>query len=111
MYDEGSQARYHRDCWRDIENNRFGGDGLGNSIGGLVFSWCDQWFLGGDAAVHDSEDFAGVPGAEWYGITSQGSGGHSPYLRQLRKAYDVYQDLWNNGAEYEEIPLMTGGIK
>jgi len=99
MYDEGSQARYHRDCWRDIADNRFGGPGRGNSIGGLVFSWCDQWFLGGDAAVHDSEDFAGVPGAEWYGITSQGDGTQSPYLRRLRKAYGIYQTLWNENGK------------
>ena len=93
-YDEGAQARYHKIAWGDIEANRFGGDGVGNSIGGLVFSWCDQWHLGGDAFVHDTEAFVDVEGAEWFGLLSQGNGSDSPFMRQLRKAYFIYQDMW-----------------
>ena len=94
IYDEGAQARYHKDCWKTIWANRFEGSGVGNSIGGVIFSWCDQWHLGDDPWLHDTGSFLDVPGSEWFGITAQGDGAHSPYLRQLRKAYFIYKDLW-----------------
>ena len=97
IYDDGAQARYHMEAWADIADNLAGGPGAGNSIGGIVFSWNDQWWLGGTPNEHDSGAFLGVPGSEWYGITGQGDGQHSPYLRTLRKAYTIYQKLWNQG--------------
>ncbi|MBU0469320.1 MAG: hypothetical protein KKF78_11035 [Candidatus Omnitrophica bacterium] len=96
FYDDGAQARYHMDSWKDIEGNSFGQNGVGNSIGGVIFSWCDQWHLGGTPSIHDMGAFMTVAGAEWYGITGQGDGSKSPYLRQLRKSYFVYKDLWTN---------------
>lgn len=99
FYDDGAQARYHMDSWRDIEANSFGKNGIGNSIGGVIFSWCDQWHLGGTPLIHDMGAFMTVAGAEWYGITSQGDGSKSPYLRQMRKAYFVYKDLWTNSKD------------
>jgi beta-glucuronidase len=97
IYDEGAQARYHLGVWKNISDNFAGGNGAGNSIGGLIFSWNDQWWLGGTPYDHDSGDFLGVPGAEWYGITGQGDGKSSPYLRTLRKAYYIYKSLWTDG--------------
>lgn len=96
VYDEGAQARYHMEVWSDISDNFSGGTSAGNSIGGLIFSWNDQWWLGGTPDIHDSGEFLGIPGAEWYGITGQGDGKNSPYLRTLRKAYHIYKDLWGN---------------
>jgi len=98
-YDEGAQARYHLNTWKDIEQNRFGNDGVGNSIGGIVFSWNDQWHLGGKPWTHGTEAFVDVEGAEWFGVTSQGDGSDSPFMRQLRKSYFVYQDLWGKNKE------------
>jgi len=96
VYDEGAQARYHMNVWSDIAENFAGSSGAGNSIGGVIFSWNDQWWLGGTPNKHDSGEFLGMPGAEWYGITGQGDGTHSPYLRTLRKTYHIYKKLWNN---------------
>jgi hypothetical protein len=31
---------------------------------------------------------------EWLGVAGQGDGSDSPFLRQLRPAYSVYQRLW-----------------
>ena len=31
---------------------------------------------------------------EWFGIISQGNGKHSPFMRQLRESYFVYQNFW-----------------
>lgn len=92
--DEGAQARYHMTSWKDIKDNAYKGSGVGNSIGGVVFSWNDQWYLGGAPLEHDTGDFYGVTGAEWFGLTTQGDGSDSPFMRGLRKAYWVYKDLW-----------------
>lgn len=97
IYDDGAQARYHRESWKSIAENEAGGQGVGNSIGGIVFSWNDQWWLGGNPYGHDSGEFLGIPGSEWFGITGQGDGSHSPFLRTLRKAYFLYQRLWHEG--------------
>ena len=96
FYDDGAQARYHMNVWSDITENLAGGTGAGNSIGGVIFSWNDQWFLGGQPYEHDSGAFFGMPGAEWFGITGQGNGQHSPFMRTLRKSYHVYRDLWSD---------------
>lgn len=106
-YDDGAQARYHKVCWTDIAANRAAAGGAGNSIGGVVFSWCDQWHLGGDPFHHGTGVFLGVEGAEWYGLTSQGDGAHSPFLRQLRKAYFIYRDLWTKAKEPKTLPTAA----
>jgi len=35
---------------------------------------------------------------EWFGLVGQGSGMNSPFERNLRKAYFVYQELWAGSA-------------
>ncbi len=104
---EQLQADYLRQNWLDIEWNLAGGAGVGNALGGVIFEWIDEWWKAGtpptfDPAVQDTTgQFAGpFPDGwsyeEWYGIAGQGSGQHSPYERQLRKAYFLFQnELWN----------------
>ncbi|OPX28530.1 MAG: hypothetical protein B1H08_05750 [Candidatus Omnitrophica bacterium 4484_171] len=95
------QAMYHRNAWRDIYHNSCG-FGAGNSLGGIAFEWLDEWWKAYEPAYHDRKGlFAGpfLDGymhEEWLGICSQGNGKHSPFLRQLKKAYFTYQGLWNN---------------
>ncbi|MCK5493403.1 MAG: hypothetical protein KAJ14_09870, partial [Candidatus Omnitrophica bacterium] len=89
-----------KNCWQDIVKNSYGNEGTGNSIGGIVFSWSDQWFLAGQPNQHDkvstgTDLFSNVFGVEWFGLTGQGDGSKSPFLRQLRKAYFTYKDIWN----------------
>ncbi|MCK4917501.1 MAG: hypothetical protein KAS51_04750 [Candidatus Omnitrophica bacterium] len=98
--DEEYQALYNKNCWQDIVKNSYGNEGTGNSIGGIVFSWSDQWFLAGQPNQHDkvstgTDLFSNVFGVEWFGLTGQGDGSKSPFLRQLRKAYFTYKDIWN----------------
>lgn len=105
--DEDAQSNYHRGCWLDIVFNIAGGLGVGNSIGGIIFQWMDEWWKSGAAGwdgapfVHDTvAQYQGpFPDGwaheEWFGIVSQGNGEHSPFLRQLRKTYFTYKDeLW-----------------
>lgn len=96
------QANYHRGNWLDIEANRAeSSTGVGNALGGIVFEWTDEWWKNYEPFYHDrqSEAIGPFPGGyyyeEWFGITSQGNGKHSPFLRQLRKSYYAYQEMWN----------------
>jgi len=96
---EVAQAIYHRGNWEGILQN-CASSGAGNAIGGVVFEWLDEWWKAYEPSLHDYRlSWAGpFPDGhmheEWLGIASQGDGKSSPYLRQLRKAYYVYQELW-----------------
>lgn len=99
---EEAQAAYHRGNWMDIEGNTAGYvKGRGNALGGVVFEWIDEWWKNYEPYYHDrkSDAIGPFPGGyyfeEWFGITSQGDGSHSPFLRQLRKSYFVYKEMWN----------------
>lgn len=103
--DEDSQALYHKNCWDDIYYNRAGGWGEGNSIGACAFEWLDEWWkdnISGDSSVnHQTKSQAdmnfpdGKSHEEWFGICSQGNGKNSPFLRQPRKTYYLYKEMWN----------------
>jgi len=113
---ELAQANYLRGCWEDMYYNS-AGYGVGNVIGGVQFEFLDEWWKAGpppqfDPAVHDTQgiDYASgeyLPGnftapfpdgwmhEEWLGICSQGERGkYSPFLRQLRPAYYLFQRMW-----------------
>ncbi len=100
---EEAQEAYHKGNWLDIEENTAGyPEGVGNSLGGMVFEWTDEWWKNYEPFLHDrkSDAIGPFPGGyyfeEWFGITSQGKGQHSPFLRQLRKSYFTYQKLWQS---------------
>jgi beta-glucuronidase len=100
------QAEVLKNNWEDIERNMGGGPGQGNSLGGVIYEWMDEWWKAGPPPAFDpgrhstTGQFQGpFPDGwsyeEWYGIVSQGDGRHSPFLRQLRPAYYVFKDqLW-----------------
>ncbi len=97
---EEKQAEYHQGCWEDIRNNAAFSKGAGNSLGGVVFEWLDEWWKSYNPSVHNTNrNFAGpFPDGwmyeEWLGICGQGDGTESPYLRQLREVYEFYQKMW-----------------
>ena len=97
---EELQAEYHRGSWEDIENNMALRTGAGNSIGGLAFEWLDEWWKAYEPSVHDTKGLFtgpfpdGFMHEEWLGISSQGDGKVSPFLRQLRKSYYMYKKMW-----------------
>lgn len=102
--DEGSQSAYLKNAWDDIEYNSAYGDGEGNSIGGIIFEWLDEWWK--DTRGHPADEqnsdptfeFSfpdGFSQEEWLGIVGQGDGSRSPFLRSPRKAYYTMKDLWN----------------
>jgi len=101
--DEDAQANYHKNGWEDIAYNVAGEPGEGNCIGGIIFEWLDEWWKSpNDPYDHQNEsptvDMAFPDGwsqEEFLGIAGQGDGRHSPFLRDLRKTYFLYKEMWN----------------
>ena len=98
---EEAQAEYLKNAWQDIVYNSAGSPGAGNSIGGMLFEWVDEWWKAYEPSVHDAKrNWSGpFPDGwnyeEWLGVASQGDGKSSPFLRQLRKSYFTYKEIWN----------------
>ncbi len=97
--DEEGQQKYLEGKFRDIIFNQAGGPGVGNSIGGVIFEYLDEWWKDAfghpeDAQQCDAQfplEFPdGMSHEEWLGIVGQGDGKHSPFKRQLRAAYDYF---------------------
>ncbi|RKY30428.1 MAG: hypothetical protein DRP74_07060 [Candidatus Omnitrophota bacterium] len=97
---EQYQADYHKACWEDILCNSAGLK-TGISIGGIAYEWVDEWWKAYEPTHHDKKGLFSGPfldgymHEEWLGLTSQGDGMSSPYLRQLKKSYYTYKELWN----------------
>ncbi len=98
---QSAQADYLEGNWVDIADNSAGHeDGVGNALGGFVFEWTDEWWKQYSPYKHDTEPGPAGPFPgdfyfeEWFGLTSQGNGEHSPFLRQLRTSYFTLQKLW-----------------
>jgi len=95
-----AQAEYHRGCWDDIRQNFAFGDGQGNALGGVVFEWLDEWWKAYEPSVHDTKGLFSGPfpdgfmHEEWLGLCGQSDGKLSPFLRQLRQAYQMYKKEW-----------------
>ncbi len=101
------QSAYLQGNWEDMLFNQAGAAGAGNSIGGTLFQFVDEWWKAGPAPEFDpyvqesvgdfQADFPdGWMHEEWLGVTSQGDGTKSPYLRKLRKSYFYFKEVWNN---------------
>jgi hypothetical protein len=97
---EELQADYLKGSWDDIQNNMAFADGAGNSIGGVVFEWLDEWWKAYEPRVHDVKGVwigpfpDGYMHEEWLGLCGQGDGKLSPFLRQIRKSYYMHKNMW-----------------
>ncbi|MFH1202597.1 MAG: glycoside hydrolase family 2 TIM barrel-domain containing protein [Candidatus Omnitrophota bacterium] len=97
---EALQAEYHRSAWEDTSLNMTGQDGFGNALGAILFEWLDEWWKAYEPSVHDTKGLFtgpfpdGFMHEEWLGIVGQGNGSLSPFLRQSRKSYFTYKELW-----------------
>ncbi len=97
---ENIQADYHRAAWEDIKQNSAFEGNNGNSIGGVIFEWLDEWWKAYEPTFHDTKGLFtgpfpdGYMHEEWLGLLAQGDGKASPFLRRLRKSYYMYKKAW-----------------
>ena len=108
--DEASQAKYLQRQWQDMYNNTYD-KGYGNSIGGFVFEWRDEWWKykqtenldihdrtaswsnGGYA--FDYEEGKNNMNEEWFGVTRLGEiNKKGVYIAEPRMAYDVLNEVF-----------------
>jgi len=101
---EKAQRDYYYGNLRDIVLNQAGGPYTGNSIGGVIFEYLDEWWKDTHNHPVDQQQynpqfpaafFDGYDHEEWFGIVGQGSGRNSPFERRLRAAYFMFKEQWN----------------
>jgi beta-glucuronidase len=100
--DEEYQAQRISSAWCDIARHTAGSQSPANALGGFVFEWLDNWWQDWGPTIHNR----GQEGwdHEWMGLTSQGDGQMSPFLRQLRKSYFLLQSYWTDKNSCQEKP-------
>ncbi|MCM8792425.1 MAG: hypothetical protein NC826_04745 [Candidatus Omnitrophica bacterium] len=104
---EELQAEYHHWAWIDVEDNMAFKGKAGNSLGAVIFEWLDEWWKAYEPKVHDVRPLWAGPfpdgfmHEEWLGLCGQGDGKQSPFLRQPRKVYYMYKELWGRQNERE----------
>lgn len=109
--DEPAQANFLRGQWQEMYNQSHGNGGVGNSVGGFVFEWRDEWWKYKQTENLDVQDrnaswsnggysFDFVEGQnnmneEWFGITRIGElNSQGFYESEPRMAYDVLSEIW-----------------
>lgn len=124
------QAFFIKLQWNEIVKNRAGGAGAGNSLGGFVFEWCDEWWKHNPdyvpgRRVHDTEAswantayyFDAKAGnninEEWWGITEMDPKHFKNGLERRipKKALYVLRTLWKgDGAEASKVYAVPAVI-
>lgn len=109
--DQVSQGTYLKGQWDEMYQKSYGHRQEGNSIGGFVFQWRDEWWKFGQTVNLDKHDRNAswsnggyqndyVKGQnnmneEWWGITRLGPiNKEGIYTAQPRMAYDVLSQVW-----------------
>lgn len=119
------QAFFIKLLWVEIMKNRAGGEGAGNSLGGFVFEWTDEWWKHNPDSekawyMHDTEAgwnnvsyyFDSKAGnnmsEEWWGIVSLDPKHtkHGVIKRVPRKAYYILRSYWI-GDKHEERKIFA----
>ncbi|MGB5721056.1 MAG: hypothetical protein WBM34_10200 [Woeseiaceae bacterium] len=109
--DQRSQALLLKDQWQEMYNKAAGNGEEGNSIGGFVFEWRDEWWKylqienlevqdtnaswSNQAYLFDWAEGKNNMNEEWFGITALGTpNGDGVYTARPRMAYDVLAAIW-----------------
>jgi len=110
---EDWQAFFLKLQWLEIYKNRAGGDGAGNSLGGFVFEWTDEWWKHSPGhkngwKIHDragswsntayyfDATVRNNMNEEWWGIVGVDPGKKVKGMEKRipKKAYYVLKALW-----------------
>ncbi len=118
--DEENQAFFLKTLWGEIEYNSYQNRGEGNCLGGLIFSWNDEWWKHDQDdsktwSVHNTEaswtnssyyfDTEGNPNMneEWFGIVSLSPEKENGINKRTpKKAYYALQEVWQ---EQDKAPV------
>ncbi len=109
--DQVSQALVLKQQWQEMYNKSWGNGEEGNSIGGYIFEWRDEWWKYLQTENLDIQDthaswsnqaylFDWAPGKnnmneEWFGITALGvTNAEGVYMAVPRMAYDVMAEIF-----------------
>ncbi|MDD5131047.1 MAG: glycoside hydrolase family 2 TIM barrel-domain containing protein [bacterium] len=121
--DQQVQADFVKSQWKEIAENAMGGLGFGNSLGGFLFEWCDEWWKreGGSLTEQDT-DACWSNGAywkdikaesnmnmneEWWGMVAQDKTIiNGLNMRQPRLVYEVIQQMFTGKKIKREIKIM-----
>jgi len=91
---ENFQSQVHRQSWEDIYRHSAAHEAPGNAIGGFVFEWVDNWWEDGNKWYQNINPDGSGWNHEYNGVCSMGNGSAGSLMRQLRKVYFMYQELW-----------------
>ena len=109
--DQLSQAKLLKSQWQEMYNKAAGNGEEGNSIGGFVFEWRDEWWKylqierlniqdtnaswSNEAYQFDWAQGENNMNEEWFGITALGTrNADGIYTARPRMAYDVLAEIW-----------------
>ena len=110
--DQRSQALVLKDQWQEMYNKSWGNGEQGNSIGGFVFEWRDEWWKylqtenldkqdnnaswSNQAYLFDWAEGKNNMNEEWFGITALGlPNSDGVYEARPRMAYDVLAEVFS----------------
>lgn len=110
--DQVSQAMILKEQWQEMYLQAYGNAGVGNSIGGYIFEWRDEWWKYLQTENLDTQDtnaswsnrayqFDWTPESnnmneEWFGITALGTANaEGVYEAVPRMAYDVMKEVFS----------------
>ena len=113
--DEVNQAEFLKQQWKDIERNSDPKHGVGNTLGGTIFEWTDEWWKGNENlphtwSVHDEAghwqnasyyfDAGGADkmnmNEEWWGVVSLDPKKNPQGIQERvpKRSYAVLKQLW-----------------
>jgi beta-galactosidase len=110
--DQASQAEFLRAQWQEMYNKSYGNGQEGNSVGGFVFEWRDEWwkykqveFLevhnthaswANGGYTYDYVEGQNNMNEEWWGIMRLGPmNAQGIYVAEPRAAYYVLGEIWS----------------